>query len=103
MRQLTHFGEGVHSSGGCSFSYPQGCYMGSINQDQRPGADTVVFYSTCDPLGTNPNGGQIFAMHFDGTGLRQLTHARGAATEADGTVTAELPGPFAYPQGGGKR
>jgi hypothetical protein len=35
-------------------------------------------------------------MRPDGSGLRQLTAARGFAVAADGTVTAELPGPFAY-------
>jgi hypothetical protein len=30
-----------------------------------------------DPLGRNPNGLQLFAMQPDGSGLRQLTDARG--------------------------
>jgi hypothetical protein len=57
-----------------------------------------VFYSSCDPLGTNPNGGQAFAMCPDGTGLQQLTHTRGMVNEPDGSVSVELPGPFAFPQ-----
>jgi hypothetical protein len=47
-------------------------------------------------LGTNPDGGQLFAMQVDGTGLHQLTHVRGTVTEADGTVTVELLGPWVY-------
>ena len=35
-------------------------------------------------------------MRPDGTGLRQLTNARGMTTDPDGTVHVELPGPFAY-------
>ena len=59
-----------------------------------PGA--LVFGSTCDPFGTNPNGGQLFAMAADGSGLRQLTAARGLVTEADGTSIVELPSNYAY-------
>jgi hypothetical protein len=55
-----------------------------------------MFYSMCDPLGTNPDGGQLFAMRADGTSLRQLTHVRGAVTEADGTVDVELLGPWTH-------
>ncbi len=57
----------------------------------------VTFYSSCNPFGSNPYGGQIFTMRPDGTGLRQLTDTRGMTTEADGTVTVELPGPWAVP------
>ncbi len=57
--------------------------------------EALVFYSTCDPLGTNPNGGQIFAMRPDGSDLRQLTTARGLVTAA-GTFSAELIGPAVY-------
>jgi hypothetical protein len=60
-----------------------------------PGLE-IVSYSTCDPFGTNPNGGELFAMRPDGSRLRQLTAARGLVVEADGAVTAHLPGPFRY-------
>jgi hypothetical protein len=64
-------------------------------QDNRTGA--LVFYSTCDPVGENPNGGgQVFTMAPDGTALRQLTHTHGAVTEDDGSVDVELPGPVFY-------
>ena len=54
------------------------------------------FYSDCDPFGTNPNGSQVFAMRWDGSGLRQLTHTRGTTTATDGSVVeVEVPGPVA--------
>jgi hypothetical protein len=36
-------------------------------------------------------------MRPDGSGLRQLTNARGMTTDPDGTVHVEVPTPFAYP------
>jgi hypothetical protein len=99
LRQLTRWGDGQHSASGCSLTNRPGCMIDGIAaRDQRAGPDTAVFYSTCDPLGTNPDGGQIFAMRHDGTGLRQFTHTRGRVTEADGTVSVELPGIYTYPQ-----
>jgi len=94
LRQLTQWGEGQHSLGGCASQLRPGCGItfGYIAEQQGP--DTDMFYSTCDPLGTNPDGGQVFTVRSDGTGLRQLTHTRGVVTEADGTVTVELPGPY---------
>jgi hypothetical protein len=56
----------------------------------------VVFYSSCDPFGTTPNGGQLFAMQGDGSRLRQLTNARGLTIDAEGRYTVELPGPVAH-------
>ena len=61
-----------------------------------PITGTVLFASSCDPVGGNPFGEQLFAMRPDGTGLRQLTNARGMTTDPDGTVHVELPGPVAY-------
>jgi hypothetical protein len=63
---------------------------------QDPVTKAVVFESSCDPLDANPNGGQIFAMRPDGRGLRQLTDASGITRSPDGSVSVELPGPFAY-------
>ncbi|MGH7896115.1 MAG: hypothetical protein ACREQL_15695 [Candidatus Binatia bacterium] len=97
LRQLTHFGPGAgeHSMWGCGGTdYPPGCNVQFAIQDLV--TRTLVFYSSCDPLGTNPHGGQLFAIRPDGSGLRQLTHAPGLVVEADGTVDAELPGPFWY-------
>jgi len=94
LRQLTHFQSDGRSASGCRFGPPPGCTMGAVFQD--PVTRTVVFYSSCDPLGTNPDGGQLFAMRPNGSRLRQLTDARGLTTGADGLITVELPGPFAY-------
>lgn len=94
LRQVTRFAQGGQSENGCFFGPPPGCDVRFASED--PVTRSIVFYSSCDPFGTNPNGGQIFAMRADGTGLRQLTHARGLVTLPDGTVTVEIPGPFAY-------
>lgn len=96
LRQLTHFEETAHSIHGCDFDFPIGigCAIQLVGQDAKTQA--LLFYSSCDPLGTNPQGGQIFAMRPDGSDLRQLTDARGLVTEADGTVIGEFPGPFAF-------
>jgi hypothetical protein len=57
---------------------------------------TVLFQSSCDPFGANLHGQQLFTMRPDGSRLRQLTNARGLVVDADGSVMAELPGPWAY-------
>ncbi len=59
---------------------------------QDPHSRALLFYSDCDPLGTTPNGTQIFATQPDGTGLRQLTNSRGLVREADGTYSGETAG-----------
>ena len=105
LRQLTNFREKVagyeieHSVQGCLTSaLGLGCaaYVGAPFGQQDPWSRSLIFYSNCDPLGTNPNGAQIFTMRPDGSGLRQLTESRGLVKEADGTYSGELPGPFAY-------
>jgi hypothetical protein len=95
-RQLTNFREGEHSESGCFFSgrVGEGCAVLRLAQDPR--SRTLFFDSTCDALGQNPNGAQIYAIQPDGSGLRQLTDSRGLVQEADGTYSAELPGPWAY-------
>jgi hypothetical protein len=95
VRQLTRFREGERSINGClNGPPPDGCMVFVVYQD--PATRTLVFYSSCDPFGTNPYGGQIFAMRPDGSKLRQLTTTRGLVEGADGEVTLELPGPFGY-------
>src|SRR5207249_5386786 len=90
------------NSRGCVRDNPPGCfhprgigygYYRVVFQDLMTKA--VVFDSACDPVGANPFGEQL-AMRPDGTGLRQLTNARGMTTDPDGTVHVEIPGPFAY-------
>ena len=58
-----------------------------VAQDPRSGA--VVFQTSCDPLGANRFGTDIFVMRADGSGLRQLTRTRGMVLEPDGG--AEMP------------
>ena len=97
LRQLTQFSAGPRSTNGCFFSQRgPGCAVIDFHQDSSTGM--LVFYSNCDPLGTNPHGGQVFTMRPDGGGLRQLTHTRGVAPllTPGGTAIGELPGPIAY-------
>ena len=94
LRQLTDFVEGTNSRNGCLYDAPPGCTARVLAQDARTG--TLVLHSNCDPFGTNPYGSQMFAMRPDGSGLRQLTDARGVVTEADGTLVGELVGHVAY-------
>jgi WD40 repeat protein len=99
LRQLTDFHEvpeGGLSTAGCFIGPPPfGCGANYMSRDTQSNA--VVFYSNCDPFGTNPYGDQVFAMHSDGTGLRQLTHTQGYTKDASGAVTVEVAYPFAYP------
>jgi len=97
LRQLTDFQEAPeHSSTGCLYGRPpSGCGAFVVSRDLQ--SDALVFYSSCDPFGTNPYGSQVFVMRQDGTGLRQITETQGYSTDASGAVTVELPFPFAQP------
>lgn len=96
--QLTHFGGTDRSLIGCyggatdQWADPAGCrfHGGPIFDSET---QTMAFDSSCDPLGANPSGAQLFSLRADGTGLRQLTALRGVVTSDDG-VDAELPGPW---------
>jgi hypothetical protein len=102
LRQLTHFRHTDRSAFGCS-ALPgvDGCFIltegASVNGE-------IVFYTSCDPFcrhkqgedACNLGGGNLFAIRTDGSGIRQLTHARGVTELPDGAVHAELPGPGAY-------
>jgi len=93
LRQLTGRSEGEPSKRG--YDQPRDCAIvtGGINPDSV--TRSLAFASQCDLVGRNPDGGhQIFAIHPDGTGLRQLTQARGGFREPDGTVTVENVGPW---------
>jgi hypothetical protein len=94
-RQLTHLPSDGRPAGGCRGStFETACDIVNVFLDRITG--TVLFSSSCDPVGGNPFGNQLFAMRPDGTGLRQLTNARGMTTDPDGTVHVELPGPVVY-------
>jgi hypothetical protein len=97
LRQLTRFGEGVRSEKGCGFDSVPGCGIETVPRGWSS-PRSLVFYSDCDPLGANPDGSQVFAIDYDGSHLRQLTHTAGATHGADGSLELELPGPIA---GGG--
>jgi hypothetical protein len=96
LRQLTHFPSDGRPSNGCDDAYEKACSISPLFMAMDPITGTVLFSSSCDPVGRNPFGDQLFAMRPDGTGLRQLTEARGMTTDPDGTVHVELPGPVAY-------
>jgi hypothetical protein len=70
----------------------------AITQD--PVTSAIVFNTTLDALKLRPGaiigGDQIFAIRPDGSGLRQLTDATGVTTNPDGSLSNELPGPYAY-------
>jgi hypothetical protein len=90
LRQATPFREG--SQQGCGDPGP-GCSIPFSRLLTTIRAQLV--YSDCDAFGTNPDGSQVFAIEYDGSGLRQLTHTAGARTGADGVLEVELPGPMA--------
>jgi hypothetical protein len=103
LRQLTNFREGrpflsgQDSANECTVygpDLPPGCSIFRAYQD--PVTQTVVFYSNCNPFGTNPYGAQVFAMRPNGSRLRQLTSTRGGVIAGSGAVTLEVPGPIAY-------
>jgi hypothetical protein len=99
--QLTNFREGdTPSVFGCLFSPLPGCAIGGLFQDPKSG--TLVFHSSCDPLGSNPTGDAVFAMRPDGTGLQQITFTRGRVMEGSSEIV-ELPGPYGYRLGPGQR
>jgi hypothetical protein len=50
-------------------------------------------------LGTNPYGGQVFAMRPDGTGLSQLTNTQPYTVDPGGAASVEAAYPFAHPGG----
>ena len=98
LRQLTHLPwNGRPATFGCrNTALAMGCGITPLSTTADQVSGTVLFQASCDPVGANPFGEQIFAIRPDGSGLRQLTNARGMTTDADGTVHVEMPTPFAY-------
>ena len=96
LRQLTRFNQTELSEVGCDFfdDDPHGCALDLVGEDRI--TQTLVFASACDPADAKTQAEQIFAVHADGSGIRQLTTLRGLFYESDGTVHVELPGPIAY-------
>src|SRR5262249_2228691 len=98
LRQLTHLPwNGRPATFGCrNTALAMGSGITPLSTTAEQVSGTVLFQASCDPVGANPFGEQIFAIRPDGSGLRQLTNARGMTTDADGTVHVEMPTPFAY-------
>jgi hypothetical protein len=98
LRQITQWDEGEHSQLGCSLGVAVApyCYVEGFELERRAGPDTVIFETSCDQFGKNLNS-RLLAIRTDGTGLRRLTHTRGAEFHPDGTVSVELAGTWGYP------
>ena len=98
LRQLTRFHSGASSPNGCQgLSFPPTCGTTPDSPlSLEVAGRTLMFTSSCDPFGQNLLGLQIFAMHPDGSGLRQVTHYRGMQIASDGTVSVEIPGPIGF-------
>ena len=95
LRQLTNFPDDGRPKAGCAGAGPSiACRVNGIATDIITGA--IVFSTSCDPLGRNPNGEQFFVMAPDGTRLRQVSSFRGVETLPDG-VHVEMAGPATYP------
>jgi hypothetical protein len=93
LRQLTSFSTVGDRNRTCQDFASPGCTMGGLQVDVITGS--LVFGSSCDPLGTNrTGGGQFFAIHPDGSGLRQLTETQGIVENPDRSIDVELPGPL---------
>ena len=90
LRQLTAMAVGT-TTDGC---FGPRCLVSPFSEDPVMGA--VLLNGSCDPFGTNVFGNQFFAMRRDGSGLRQITHARGVVVDTPEVVEVELPGPVAY-------
>jgi hypothetical protein len=100
LRQLTNLPSNGRPYSGCWPGGPgrgNACSMSYWNTVVDRVTGIVLFGSSCDPVGGNPVGDQLFAMRPDGSGLRQLTATRGRTIDPDGTVHVEMPGPIAYP------
>jgi hypothetical protein len=94
VRQLTRFDEGKRSVLGCNFHTTAGCSFKDVYRD--PARRSILFYSDCNPLGTNPNGSELFLMRDDGSELRQLTRSAGVRTLPGGDVDVEITAQFSY-------
>jgi len=92
MRQVTRLAGAPLRCGGAA----AGDCGAQLSGLQDPATDTIVFEANCGGIRESAFAGQIFAIRPDGSGLRQLTAARGCVVGADGSVTFEVPGPFGY-------
>lgn len=93
LKQLTRFPDDGRRKRGCLAAAPG---ASCITHQLARGPGGLVFTSSCDPLGRNPNGDQLFTMRTDGSGLRQITSFRGVEELADGGVHVEMSGTPAH-------
>src|SRR5262249_31153496 len=95
VRQITGFPDDGLTKLGCGppTTFGQSCRVNGLFQDLT--TRTVLFVSSCDPLGRTRRGEQVFTMREDGTGLRQVTAFAGVDTSPDGSVHVEMGGPYA--------
>jgi hypothetical protein len=95
LRQLTNFPYDGGEKHGCRERGPgYACDVNGVALD--PVTAGIVFTSSCDPLGRNPDGDQFFTMQLDGSELRQVTSFRGVEPLDGGGVQVEMPGNGAY-------
>jgi hypothetical protein len=95
LRQLTHFPDDHRDKLGCLNVGPlTSCRVNALAEDPRTGA--IPFVSSCDPVGRNPDGEQLFTMRRDGSGLRQITAFRGVERFPDGALQVEMAGSAAF-------
>jgi hypothetical protein len=97
LRQLTSFEMVGDRRRNCLDAAAPGCSIVDFGElDLLTGA--LMFGSTCDPVGRNPNGmEQLFALRPDGSGLTQLTQMQGMIQYADGSIDVEMVGPARIP------
>jgi len=95
LRQVTQFRD-VYPAPECGGLPTFACFIDNQSGAQDLRGRTVVFGSSCDPFDTGAVGEQLFAIDPHTFRLAQLTAAHGCVVEPDGSLTGELPGPFAY-------
>ena len=89
LRQLTFLSASGDTRRNCQDYASPGCTLARGGIDMITGS--LLFASTCDPLGLNPSGGdQTFAIRPDGSGLVQLTQMQGLVRHADGSTDVEM-------------
>ena len=96
VRQLTRFEPSGTGLTDCTGTPMGRCRLViNVPTKQDPVSRTLLFDSSCDPLGLGAATQQLYVVRPNGTGLRQLTSYRGLTCD-DGAVNVELPGPIAY-------
>jgi len=90
LRQLTFFSASGDTPRDCYDYRSPGCTLATdVGLDRSTGS--LLFNSTCDPLGLNPSGvEQAFAIRPDGSGLTQLTRTDGIVHHADGSIDVDM-------------